>query len=75
MDFGAVYDGYHSDMTRTVCVGEPNKKMLEIYDIVLNAQESALEFAKAGINGASLDKIARNIIYDKGYTQNFGHIV
>ena len=48
MDFGAVYNGYHSDMTRTVCVGEPDEEMKKVYDIVLNAQNKAIEAAKQG---------------------------
>ncbi|MFA5658581.1 MAG: aminopeptidase P family protein [Oscillospiraceae bacterium] len=73
MDFGAVYDGYHSDMTRTVCVGEPDFEMREIYALVLSAQNSALEFAKEGIKGCELDKIARDIIAKNGYGDYFGH--
>lgn len=73
MDFGAIYDGYHSDMTRTVCVGEPDEKMQFIYETVLNAQITALENAKAGIKGKELDKIARDIIGKAGFSVNFGH--
>ena len=73
MDFGAVVDGYHSDMTRTVCVGQPTEEMQEIYEIVRHAQNSAREFAKAGISGKELDSIARNIISKAGYGEQFGH--
>ena len=73
MDYGAVYNGYHSDMTRTVCVGEPDEEMLKVYDIVLSAQEAAIEKAKAGIIGCDLDKIARDIIERSGYGNCFGH--
>ncbi len=73
MDFGAVYNGYHSDMTRTVCVGEPSPEMRKVYDIVLNAQLSALDYAKAGITGNQLDSVARKIISDAGYGECFGH--
>lgn len=73
MDFGAVYNGYHSDMTRTVCVGEPSPEMRKVYDIVLKAQLSALDYAKAGITGTQLDKIARDIISEEGYGDCFGH--
>lgn len=73
MDFGAVYDGYHSDMTRTVCVGEPTDKQQKIYDIVLDAQKQCIDFAKAGISGSQLDKIARDIISNEGYGECFGH--
>lgn len=73
MDFGAVVDGYHSDMTRTVCVGEPNDKMKKVYDIVLKAQTAGLEKLKAGISGKELDAVARDIITAEGYGDNFGH--
>lgn len=73
LDFGAVVDGYHSDMTRTVCVGEPTDKMRRVYDIVLKAQLAALEAVKAGISGCELDKIARDIIVSEGFGEQFGH--
>ena len=73
MDFGAVYNGYHSDMTRTVCVGEPDGEMKKVYGIVLDAQNTALEAAKAGIIGSDLDRIARDIIERAGYGSCFGH--
>lgn len=73
MDFGAVYDGYHSDMTRTVCVGQPSEKMGKIYDIVLKAQLEALKKVKSGITGSELDGYARDIIDESGYGDFFGH--
>ncbi len=73
MDFGAVFDGYHSDMTRTVCVGNPTDKQRQVYDIVLNAQNKGIEFAKAGISGSQLDSISRDIITNEGYGNCFGH--
>lgn len=73
MDFGAVYDGYHSDMTRTVCVGNPTDEMRCVYDTVLQAQLAALDTAKAGIKGTVLDKAARDIIENAGYGEAFGH--
>lgn len=73
MDFGAVYDGYHSDMTRTVCVGKPSEKMEEVYSIVLDAQLKALDTVKAGITGAQLDRSARDVIKNAGYGECFGH--
>ena len=73
MDFGAVYNGYHSDMTRTVCVGTPDEEMEKIYNIVLAAQEKAIAAAKAGISGKELDGIARRHICDAGYGEYFGH--
>ena len=73
MDFGAVYDGYHSDMTRTVCVGQSSEKMGKIYDIVLKAQLEALKKVKSGITGSELDCYARDIIDESGYGDFFGH--
>lgn len=73
MDYGAVYDGYHSDMTRTVCVGQPTDKMISVYETVLEAQLEALSFVKAGISCSALDKSARNIIEKSGYGKHFGH--
>lgn len=73
MDFGAVYDGYHSDMTRTVCVGQPSEKMGKIYDIVLKAQLEALKKVQSGITGSELDGYARDIIDESGYGDFFGH--
>lgn len=73
MDFGAVYNGYHSDMTRTVCVGQPTDEMKNVYNIVLNAQIAALNAARAGMTGQALDRIARSVIEDAGYGDNFGH--
>ena len=73
MDFGAVWNGYHSDMTRTVCVGEPSDEMRKVYDIVLEAQLAGIEAAKAGIMGCELDKVSRDIIEAAGYGDCFGH--
>lgn len=73
MDFGAVFNGYHSDMTRTVCVGQPTGEMKDVYNIVLNAQVAALNAARAGMTGQALDRISRSIIEDAGYGDNFGH--
>lgn len=73
MDFGAMYEGYHSDMTRTVCLGEPSEEMRRVYDIVLKAQEASLACAKVGASGRAMDKAARDVIYGEGYVNNFGH--
>lgn len=73
LDFGAVVDGWHSDMTRTVCVGIPDDEMKKVYDIVLRAQNTAIEQLKAGIKCSDFDKIARDIIESNGYGKNFGH--
>lgn len=74
MDFGCVYEGYHSDITRTVVLGEePTKKQREVYDLVLKAQEEALDFIEAGKTGKEVDKVARDVIKDAGYGDYFGH--
>lgn len=73
MDFGALYKGYCSDMTRTVCLGKPTDKMRHVYDTVLNAQLAALEGFAIGKTGEELDAIARKVIYDAGYEGCFGH--
>lgn len=73
MDFGCIYEGYCSDMTRTIVVGEPSKKHLEIYQTVLKAQQAALEGIKPGLKGCEVDKIARDIITEAGYGDLFGH--
>jgi len=73
IDFGADIDGYKSDMTRTVAIGDISDKQKEIYDIVLKAQESALNFINIGENCSDIDKIARNYIKSAGYGDYFGH--
>ncbi|MBP2634170.1 MAG: pepQ 2 [Firmicutes bacterium] len=73
MDFGAVYQGYHSDITRTVVAGKATNKQREIYDIVLNAQLASIAALTATKTGVEIDLIARQIIADAGYADNFGH--
>jgi len=73
LDFGCIYNGYCSDMTRTVVVGKATDKQKEIYNIVLEAQEAALAAIKPGVTGYDVDKIARDIINEKGYGDYFGH--
>lgn len=73
MDYGALYQGYISDITRTIAVGEPSDKLKEIYDVTLAAQELALKQIKPGMTGIEADAIARNYITSKGYGDAFGH--
>ena len=73
MDFGAKVDGYCADMTRTVAVGQPSDKMRRIYDIVLQAQETAQAAVAPGKNCCDIDAIARDIITGDGYGECFGH--
>ncbi len=73
LDYGALYNGYISDITRTVAVGEPSEKMREIYEITLAAQKLAVEGIKPGMTGIQADAIARDYIASKGYGEAFGH--
>ncbi|UNK20381.1 Xaa-Pro peptidase family protein [Paenibacillus sp. N3/727] len=72
-DFGALLDGYCSDLTRTIAVGTPDPKLKEIYDIVLEAQLHALDHIKPGMTGREADALARDIITKYGYGDYFGH--
>ena len=77
MDFGCVYDGYCSDMTRTVAVGQPTQEMERVYETVLAAQKAGIAAARAGMPGRELDAAARKVIEEAGYgdyfTHSFGH--
>ncbi len=73
MDFGCVVNGYCSDMTRTIVIGEPEERHLLIYDLVLKAQVEAVEAVAPGKTGAEIDAIAREIIAEAGYGDYFGH--
>ncbi|MCX7695074.1 MAG: aminopeptidase P family protein [Caloramator sp.] len=73
LDFGCIYKGYCSDMTRTIVLGKANEKQKEIYNTVLEANEAALKAVRPGISCFELDKIARDIIVERGYGERFGH--
>lgn len=73
MDFGAVYQGYHSDITRTICVGKATPKQREIYDIVLRAQLTGVQAVKSGHYCKDVDGAARGTIEKYGYGEFFGH--
>ena len=73
LDFGALYNGYVSDVTRTVAVGEPSEQLKEIYQIVLDSQMLSLEKIKPGMTGVEADAVARDYIKSKGYGEAFGH--
>ncbi|MBF8982648.1 aminopeptidase P family protein [Lutibacter sp. B2] len=73
MDFGCIYNGYCSDMTRTVVLGKASDKQKEIYNIVLEAQTKALEAIKPERDCVEIDKVARDIIKSKGFGEYFGH--
>lgn len=77
MDFGALYRGYCSDMTRTVAVGHATDEMCRVYDTVLQAQRAGIAAARAGVTGQAVDQAARDVIAAAGYgayfTHSFGH--
>ncbi len=73
IDFGCVYEGYCSDMTRTFALGRADDHQREIYNIVLEAQLAAMEVIKPGVSTQVVDKTARDIIAGYGYAENFGH--
>ena len=73
MDFGVLYQGYCSDMTRTVAVGYATEEMQKVYDTVLKAQLAGIAVTKAGVPGKDIDAAARKVIEDAGYGPYFGH--
>lgn len=73
LDFGAYYKGYCSDLTRTVMIGEPTARHREIYGIVREAQQAALNGIRPGLTGIEADALARDIIKSHGYGDYFGH--
>jgi Xaa-Pro aminopeptidase len=73
LDFGAIVNGMGSDITRTVFLGEPDEKQREVYNVVLQAQLSALAAIKPGMKGKEVDAVARDYITSKGYGEYFGH--
>ena len=73
MDYGAVYKGYHSDMTRTICVGSADEKQRKIYDLVLQGQRLGVSLVKPGASGVSVDDAVRQLFRQAGYDKYFGH--
>ncbi len=73
VDFGAVYEGYVSDLTRVVSVGEPSDEVRKVHEIVLKAQRAAIEGARPGMKGKEIDALARRVIEDAGHGELFGH--
>lgn len=73
MDFGALYQGYCADMTRTVALGYATEEMKKVYDTVLQAQLAGIAATKAGVPGKQIDGAARKVIRDAGYGEYFGH--
>ena len=77
MDFGAVFEGYHSDMTRTVTVGRTSEEQRRIYNTVLDAQLLGLSAIRAGVSGREVDKKVRDFLkkadLEKHFTHGLGH--
>jgi Xaa-Pro aminopeptidase len=75
LDFGCVVEGYCSDITRTICLGQPaDETYIAVWNTVRQAQQAAEQGAKAGMTGVEVDKLARDIIYKAGYEEkHFGH--
>ena len=73
MDFGVLYSGYCSDMTRTVAMGHATPEMEKVYYTVLEAQKAGLAATRAGVPGQDIDAAARKVIEDAGYGPYFGH--
>jgi Xaa-Pro aminopeptidase len=73
LDFGCLYHGYHSDMTRTVCVGKPTAEMKKVYAVVLEAQQRGCDAVRAGVAAQRIDSISRRYIASFGFGKYFGH--
>ena len=73
LDFGARVDGYHSDMTRTVAVGNPSEELRRLYRAVLEAEEAAVQAIRPGASCADLDRLARDILTGHGLGEYFAH--
>ena len=72
-DFGCKVEGYCSDMTRTVALGQPSPEMEKVYAAVLAAQRAGIQAARAGVSGREVDGAARRVIEEAGYGPYFGH--
>jgi Xaa-Pro aminopeptidase len=73
LDFGALVDGYHADMTRTVAFGEPPAEIRELHEVVMRAQQAGMDAIHAGVRGADADDAARGVIADAGWGEAFSH--
>ncbi|OGC13927.1 hypothetical protein A3D23_07260 [candidate division WOR-1 bacterium RIFCSPHIGHO2_02_FULL_53_26] len=73
VDFGAVYKGWRSDVTRTYIVGKPSRKQKKVYQVVTAAQKSAIKGVRAGRECREIDALARNYIKAKGFGNYFIH--
>ena len=73
MDFGAMVDGYHTDMTRTVAFGEPASELRKVHDVVAAAQQAGIDSLHPGVVAGDVDRAARSVIDDAGYGDRFTH--
>lgn len=73
MDYGALYQDYHADMTRTVCLGEPSEEQLEAYAVVRRAHEECAAAVRADVVGADIHELSVKVIGDAGYGEFYGH--
>lgn len=73
MDFGCVYQGYCSDMTRTIALGNVDEKQETVYNLVRKAQEDAIAAVHAGVTGKEIHAVAMNVFQEAGYGAYFGH--
>lgn len=73
IDFGALVDGYHSDMTRTFMVGEPSPTQQRMFDVVLAAQAAGVAAVRAGVEAKEVDRTCRDLIAEAGWGDAFGH--
>jgi Xaa-Pro aminopeptidase len=73
MDFGALHDGYHADMTRTVAIGEPAAWQRDIYELVAEAQRTGIEALEDGVEAGAVDAAAREVIEAAGHAEHFQH--
>ena len=73
LDFGAIVDGYCSDMTRTVCAGEPSPELQKMVDVVAESQRAGVAAVKAGVSAAEVDKVCRDVIAEAGWGDAFMH--
>jgi len=73
VDWGAIYKGYCSDLTRTLIVGRVSPRIKQIYKVVQEAQEAAIRFMRPGVTTMQADRVARDVIERAGFGKEFGH--
>jgi Xaa-Pro aminopeptidase/Xaa-Pro dipeptidase len=73
LDFGALLDGYHTDMTRTVGFGDPDPRLVQIHELVLRAQQAGMDAVRAGVRAGDVDAAARSVIEEAGHGEHYPH--